>query len=205
LLHNDYVDGMLRHMIPLQEEILQDEKRRDDVCPSVGKELGRFLHLLILALKPSHVLELGTSMGYAAIWMGLALKEIGGTLTTIEYHQRLVEEAKRNIAQAGLHEIVTVLSGKAEDLLDELPGSYDMIVQDAGTKSYPGTLSNLIAKLSPGGILLADDVLFAVNAKRENPKKNMAEFNKRLMEDDSLFSTILSIGDGLSLSIKKTL
>ena len=84
----NYVENMLKHLLPLQEEILLDEQLRDDVCPSVGKELGRLLYILILSTRPKQVLEIGTSMGYAAIWMGLALKQVGGKLNNIEFHER---------------------------------------------------------------------------------------------------------------------
>ena len=198
-----YVENLLKHLLPVQEEILLDERMREDVCPSVGKELGRLLYILILATRPEKVLEIGTSMGYAAIWMGLALKQTGGHLVTIEYHERLVREAEKNLAKAGLSDVVTVRHGMAEDLLDDIEGPFGLILQDGGTRTYKETLDRLVDKLAGGGLFIADDVLFAVKAKRERPKRNMTDFNRELFERDDLFSTILSLGDGLSLSIKK--
>ena len=200
---DEYIEKLLPHLLPLQQEILEDEKNRDDVCPSVGKELGRLLHVLILTMRPEQVLEIGTSMGYAAIWMGLALKETGGKLVTLEYHERLVLEARNNIERAGLNDVVFVRQGMAEELLDDIKGPFGLILQDAGTKTYPDTLEKLATLLVPGGLLIADDVLFALNAKRERPRKNMLEFNRALMQRNDLFTTILSVGDGLSLSVKK--
>lgn len=199
----NYVEELLEHLLPLQEEILLDEQLRDDVCPSVGKELGRLLYILILSTRPKQVLEIGTSMGYAAIWMGMALKQVGGKLITIEYHERLVREARNNLERAGLADVVSVRQGMAEDLLDEIEGPFGLILQDGGTRTYKETLHKLADKLSPGGLFVADDVLFAVSAKRERPKKNMSDFNRGLFEREDLFSTILSLGDGLSLSVKK--
>ncbi|QRN86510.1 class I SAM-dependent methyltransferase [Clostridia bacterium] len=200
---DNYVEKLLKHLLPLQEDILRDERQRDDVCPSVGKELGRMLHLLILATRPQKVLEIGTSMGYAAIWMGTALKQTGGKLITIEYHERLVNEARINLEKAGLSDVVSVHQGMAEDLLDELEGPFGLILQDGGTRTYKETLDKLVDKLPSGGLLVADDVLFAIHAQRERPKQNMSDFNRRLFERQDLFSTILSVGDGLSLSVKK--
>lgn len=199
----NYVENLLKHLLPLQDDILKDEQLRDDVCPSVGKELGRMLYILILATKPKKVLEIGTSMGYAAIWMAAALKQTGGKLITIEYHERLVNEAKLNLEKAGLSDVVSVRQGMAEDILDDLDGPFGLILQDGGTKTYKETLSKLAEMLPSGGLLVADDVLFAIKAQRERPKQNMLDFNRNLFERQDLFSTILSVGDGLSLSVKK--
>ena len=105
--------------------------------------------------------------------------------------------------KAGLGDVVSVRQGMAEEMLDEIEGPFGLILQDGGTRTYKETLHKLADKLSPGGLFIADDVLFAVSAKRERPKRNMSDFNRGLFEREDLFSTILSLGDGLSLSVKK--
>lgn len=200
---DQYLDQLLGHILPLQEKILAQEKTRDDVCPSVGKALGRLLYLLILSSRAKRVLEVGTSSGYSAIWMGLALDQIDGQLTTIESHQRLVDEAQDNIKQAGLSRRVRFISGQAQELLPSLEGPFDLIFQDAGTQAYPETLGLLTDLLAPGGLLVADDVLFALWAKRDRPRQNMEAFNQALFKQPALFSTLLDFSDGISISIKR--
>lgn len=198
-----YLDSLMGHVLPLQQDMLLDEYDRDDVCPSTGKAAGRLLHLLILATRSNRALELGTSMGYSAIWMGLALQKTGGSLVTIESHARLVREARRNIERAGLADTIRVLHGDAKQVLEGLEGDFDFILQDAGSASYPQTLCELSERLAPGGLLVADDILFALRAKRDNPRTYHARFNQALMEDENLFTTLLSMGNGLSISLKK--
>lgn len=198
-----YIDELLKHIIPLQQDILDDEHGRNDVCPSVGKVLGRLLYTLVLGLRPKQVLEIGTSSGYAAIWLGLALKEVGGQLTTIESQQRLVDEARHNLEKAGLSETVQVICAQAEDVLPDMEGPFDIIFQDAGTRCYPDTLFQVIRLLKKGGMLLADDIFYALHAPRKMPRENMLAFNQALFQHQSMFSTLVPFHDGLSMSIKK--
>ena len=198
-----YVDGLLDHLIPLQDDLLDQEATRRDICPSVGRDIGRLLYLLIRLMKPDQVLEIGTGIGYAAVWMGLALRETGGRLVTVEAHERLVIESQNNIENAGLAGVIEVIHGRAEDVLPELDGPFGMILQDGGTRSYPDILTLLTEKLSPGGLLVADDVLFALRSGRPGPRQYMADHNRKLFDAPELFSTLLAVGDGLTLSIRK--
>ena len=199
---NQYLSSQRRHRLPLQDRLLAEEGTRNDICPSVGFELGSLLYILIRALGARRVLEVGTSVGYGAIWMGLALKETGGVLDTIEEKPHLAAEAVENVREAGLSGEVRVHQEMDASLMDRLPGPYDIILQDASSASYPALLDALTGRLRPGGLMLADDVLFAVTAGRPGPRARLQEYNQEISGRPDLFSTILALGDGLAVSLK---
>src|SRR5664279_4829990 len=95
---------------PAQLKRLLDEMdERGSQAWSVPRKDGEFLHLMIKATRAKSVLELGTSQGFSAIWMGLALEETGGRLTTIEIDTERHNEARRNVNQAGLSQRITLI------------------------------------------------------------------------------------------------
>ena len=198
----EYIDGLTGHLLSLQDDLLEEEKSRNDICPSAGKETGRLLYILIRLIKPDQVLEIGTSVGYASIWMGLALRQTGGQLVTVEASERLAKEARQNIQRAGLDDVVEIINGQAQDVVAHLEGQFGMIFQDGGSRCYPETAELLAEKLEYGGLLVSDDVLFALHAERAKPREYMHEYNKKIFGQPELFSTLLETGNGLSLGIK---
>ena len=103
-------------------DVLEDQW--EDIRPSVGLEAGRLLNLLVHLTQAQRVLELGTSMGYSAIWLASALKETGGRLVTVEYRQDLYDLAQKNLREAGLAEWVEVIHGDAEQVIQTLEGPF---------------------------------------------------------------------------------
>ena len=89
------------------------EARRPQRMLAIGEEAGRFLNLLIKAAGARHLLELGTSVGYSTIWLAEAARVNGGQVTTIDENAHKTTQAKDYLAQAGLAEVVTFLTGDA--------------------------------------------------------------------------------------------
>ena len=102
-----------------QQTLLELEKTQKQFW-NVARVTGEFLNLLIRTAKSKNVLELGTSNGYSGIWIGKALKETGGKLTTIEFYEKRIKPARDNFEKCGVLDLITTLEGSAIKILEYL-------------------------------------------------------------------------------------
>ncbi|HSR11771.1 MAG TPA: class I SAM-dependent methyltransferase [Thermodesulfobacteriota bacterium] len=134
---------------------------------SVPREDGEFLHLLVRATQARSVLEVGTSHGYSAVWIGLALEETGGRLISIEIEKERHELARKHVEQAGLSARVALIRGNAHDEVGRLDGPFEFVFLDADKgdeldyfkKLYPG-------KLAPGAVLAVHNAISAAGSMK---------------------------------------
>src|SRR5512136_1637502 len=127
---------------------------------SVPRKDGELLHFLVKAMRARNALEVGTSHGYSAIWMGLALEETGGRLTTIEIDQARHDLARKHVSEAGLSQRITLIKGDAHAEILKLDGPFDFVFLDAdkdGQVAYFNTLYP--RKLAPGSILAVHNAI----------------------------------------------
>ena len=134
---------------------------------NVPAEDGRLLYDLILENDYQRVLEVGTSNGYSALWMGFALKHTGGRLITIEINEERAREARKNIEQAGLSSVIEVRLGNAMDVLPRLSGSFDMVFLDADKSQYLDYFRYLDSRVPDGGAITAHNVSTMEYAMRD--------------------------------------
>ncbi len=135
---------------------------------SVPRKDGEFLHLLVKATRARNVLELGTSHGYSAIWMGLGLEETGGRLTTIEIDRNRYDLARRHVGEAGLSQRITCIKGDAHGEVAKLEGPFDFVFMDADKEGQMDYFKKLYPKkLVPGGILLVHNAIRQANSMRD--------------------------------------
>ncbi len=184
------------------ETIDHEAMNRDDIRPSIGPEVGKLLGLLIRLTRARRVLEMGTSMGYSTIWLAQALQSTGGKLVSIEYDDGLFEETQRNVALAGLADVVELIKGDARVVIEQVHGPFDMILQDSDKSLYSPLLERSIALTRKFGIIVADDALFKPRGIPAPFSELMHDYNERVFADSRLYSTILPIGDGVTISVK---
>ena len=135
---------------------------------SVPRKDGELLHLLMKATRARNVLEVGTSHGYSAIWMGLGLEETGGRLTTIEIDAARHDLARRHVSEAGLSQRVTLIKGDAHVEVTKLDGPFDFVFLDADKEGQVDYFNKLYPKkLSPGGILAAHNAIQQANSMKD--------------------------------------
>src|SRR6476661_8758258 len=113
------------------QKLLAEIKTADSDQLAVSEEDGRFLRVMIVSSGARRVLEIGGAYGYSAIWMGLALRQTGGRLTTIEYDASRARLAAEHVRAAGLADIVTVVPGDAFAEIPKLHGTFDFVFLDA--------------------------------------------------------------------------
>jgi caffeoyl-CoA O-methyltransferase len=119
---------------------------------------GRLLRVLAESSGAKHVVEIGTSNGYSAIWLCLALRTTGGRLTTYEIDARRAALARENLQRAGVDEIVTLVEGDAHDEITKLTEPIDLVFLDADKSGYVDYLSKLLPLVRPGGLIVAHNM-----------------------------------------------
>ncbi len=179
--------------------------------PIIRKEMQSLIKFLLAAYKPRSVLEVGTAIGFSAILMADNL--CGDShITTIEKYEKRIPLAKENFEKFGYSDKITLLEGDATDILKELEGTYDFIFMDAAKGQYINFLPDILRLLSPGGILLTDNVMqegdileskFAVERRNRTIYKRMRDYLYELTHNDDLVTVILPIGDGVTVSTRK--
>ncbi len=151
---------------------------------------------MIASSGAKRALEIGGASGYSAIWMGLALRETGGTLVTIEYDPVRARELADNIRRAGLSDIVQVVAGDAFQQIPKLPGTFDFVFLDAWKRDYKRFLDLVYPRLDKGGLFLAHNVV--------NKRSEMGDFLDAVQKNPSLWTTIVApSGEGMSVSLKR--
>lgn len=179
--------------------------------PIIRREVESFIRVLMLMNKPERVLELGTAIGYSAILMSECMAE-NGKIVTIENYDKRIPIARENIRRAGKESMITLLEGDALDILPGLEEKFDFIFMDAAKAQYINFLPHAMRLLKRGGVLLADNVLqegdliesrYAVERRDRTIHGRMREFLYQVKHMEELETTIIPIGDGMTLSIKK--
>ena len=124
---------------------------------------GRFLRFLAASSGAQHALEIGSSNGLSAIWIGLGLKETGGKLITIEIDHEKAEAAKNNIRKVGMEDIIEVIEGDAFKVIPKLEGTFDLVFLDAWKEDYKKFFDIFYPKVERGGVIAAHNAVLMAN------------------------------------------
>ena len=194
---------------PLLEEIEQEALA--SYVPIIRKETQSLLKTLLTMLRPARVLEVGTAVGFSALLMSEYLPE-GAHITTIEKYEKRIPIARQNFRRAGKEEQITLIEGDAMEVLKSLDGPFDFVFMDAAKGHYPHYLPEVLRLLTPGGVLMSDNVLqdgsliesrFAVERRDRTIHSRMREYLYELKHREDLMTSILPLGDGVALTVKK--
>jgi predicted O-methyltransferase YrrM len=199
----EYIETLLRPLPPLfvTERDLVGQK----IQPTVGHLAAALLDTLVRAVRPTRILEIGTSFGFSACVLGRAAAEYGGKVLTYELNPSLAEAARQNVHEFGLDSTVDVRVGNAREAVPALAGSFGLILQYGGKDDYLPLLDPLVRLLEPRGLLVTDDVMFPVMnlpPVAEHWQKSLADYNAALKGHPQLTTVWLPIGDGVAISVK---
>lgn len=204
----DYIDSLYKDGSEFMEDLRSEAE--EDLVPIIRRQTEGFIKSLLLLRRPERILEIGTGVAYSAIFMCETLPEC--RITTIENYAPRIEAAKRNIKRAGLEERIELIEKDVACALLELKGPYDFIFLDGPKAQYELFLPELLRMTEAGGVILADNVLqdgdislsrFAVARRQRTIHERLRKFLYDVTHSPHLDTSILTIGDGLSLSIKK--
>ena len=180
------VDEFEKNALAVLKFIEANERFRN-----VPQHDGRLLRIMAQSIGAKRVVELGTSTGISGIWLGLALKETGGKLTTYEIDAERAETARKNFKRAGLEEVITIVEGDAHEEIKKLDGTIDMIFLDADKEGYVDYLNKLLPKVRSGGLILAHNI---------NPQMAHPPFMEAITTDPNLETVVRG---GMSITLKK--
>ena len=206
-LTSEYIRAHLRpETDPLLREIT--EYADEHYVPVLLPESAAFLKQIVGFVKPEKTLEIGTAIGYSSL---LILRSGGKKLYTIEIKEDLFDRAKTYFERAVVSDRVTCFLGDAAEILPIMEGSFDFIFMDGPKTKYPLFLPYLKKMLKIGGVLLCDNVLYDGMATGEKEVKHskativngLDKFLTDLCADEDFETSILPVGDGMSLSVKK--
>ena len=194
-------------------EILEavEQEALSTYVPIIRKEMQSFLKVLLMIQEPMCILEVGTAVGFSALLMSEAAPE-GCRITTIENYEKRIPIARENFRRAGKEEQITLIEGDAMDVLTTLEGSFDFIFMDAAKGQYIRYMPQVLRLLRPGGTLVTDNVLqdgdiiesrFAVERRNRTIHSRMREYLYELKHHELLTTSIIPLGDGVAVSVKK--
>jgi predicted O-methyltransferase YrrM len=172
-----------------------------------GHYQGRVLSIISKLIRPNVILEIGTYTGYSALCLAEGL-DPDGILHTIDINEELVDFQRRYFNKSAYGPQILQHLGPAADIIPTLDTKFDLIFIDADKPNYIVYFNQIIDKLSPGGVILSDNVLWSGKVVEELDSKDLStkivlEYNTLLKEDPRLETVLLPIRDGLTVSIRK--
>lgn len=194
------------------EELDQIEKEAiETYVPIIRKEMQSFLKMLLAIKKPARILEVGTAIGFSAILMA-EYNPIPCQITTIENYDKRIPIARENFKRVGKDAQITLLEGDAAEMLKTLEEPYDFIFMDAAKGQYVHFMPEVLRLLDKNGILVSDNVLqdgdiiesrYVVTRRNRTIHKRMRDYLYQLTHHEELVTSILPIGDGITVSVRK--
>lgn len=208
-----YLHSLEKEGSPLLEEIRAYAE--ETKVPVIRREMESFLRVLLSLVKPERILEIGTGIAFSSIFMAENCASVREIVTLENYPPR-IEEAKKNLErwnrEGQKKAKIRLLPEDAAETVRNLKGSFDLIFLDGPKGQYMKMLPELYRLLRAGGVLLADNVLqegelvrprYVTQRRERTIHERMREFLWTISHDPSFETTVLSVGDGVSISIRK--
>ena len=179
--------------------------------PIIRKEMQSFIKTLLALKKPQRILEVGTAVGFSTLLM-CEYSQPEMHITTIENYEKRIPIAKENFIRAGKEKQIMLLEGDAAQILPTLTETYDFIFMDAAKGQYIHYFPEVMRLLAKGGCLVSDNVMqdgdiiesrFAVERRNRTIHARMREYLYELKHNEELVTSIIPLGDGVTVSIKK--
>ena len=204
-----YINSLDSGNTKLLEEIEAEALRTDE--PVIRKETQACLKLFLTLKKPKRILEVGTAVGFSAIFMK-TYNPTECTVTTIENYEKRIPIARTNFRRAGMEDAITLVEGDATQVLQQLDGTYDLIFMDAAKGQYIHFLPHVMRLLQKDGMLISDNILqdgdiiesrYAVIRRNRTIHRRMRRYLYELTHHEQLVTAVFPVGDGITVSSKK--
>jgi caffeoyl-CoA O-methyltransferase len=198
------VSAYLEQLVPPRDELTAameaDAAKKD--FPIIGPACGHLCYLLTRLTGARHVFELGSGYGYSTAWFARAVRENGGgTVHHVVWDAALSQKAREYLTALGLAPQVQFHVGEAVAMLRDAPDRYDLIFNDIDKQGYPDALTAIAEKLRPGGLLIADNLLWSGRifdaGDRSPATEGIREFTRLVTGSPEWISSVIPIRDGM--------
>ena len=207
----DHVQRYLHELRPARSPVMREmeELAEREGIPIVHWETGRLLAVLVRALDPQLVLEVGTAIGYSTLHMAEALEQ--GRIVTIERDSERVRQASDFLSRARVRDKVEIVEADAMQAIEELDGPFDFIFLDASKDEYADYLRLAEPKASERALLVVDNLLMSGDVALEDdseatwrPESLAAAraFNSELIDSERWLGAVLPVGDGIGIAAR---
>jgi predicted O-methyltransferase YrrM len=191
------LDERVRDVLARLEQEDADERARglpqEKRSRQVARTTGRFLFALVAPQWDCEVLEIGGSRGYSTIWLASGVRQFGGRVLSLEQDPEKTHAWRENIAAAGLEEWAELMEGDARQSLAAIDDVFDVVFLDAEKDDYEELFHLARAKLEPGALVVADNVL--------SHEETLGAYSRARQSDPTLESLTLPLDRGLELSV----
>ncbi len=203
---NSKIEEYLADLLPKRDEVISEMERyakKHDV-PIIGPVVARMIYLVAQISGAKRIFEMGSAIGYSTIWLARA----AGPEAEVYYTDGDPANAARArgyFKRAGVENSIQIMTGDAVNLIDQVPGEFDLIFIDVDKHQYPEALRKAIPRLRPGGLLLTDNVLWSGKVSRKSTDgrtRAIQQFNKLIYSSSDLFPIIIPLRDGVAVCRK---
>lgn len=178
-----------------------------EIC--ISAEQGRFLEFYLKSINAKYVLEIGSLAGYSAITMARALPE-GGKVIALEIFKKNADFIRNKVKEAGLEDKIEVINEDAAKFLKTYKPEFefDFVFIDADKKNYSNYMEMTFPLVRKGGVICGDNALGFGHIAEKDPKsepgnvKAIQKFNQNMKNHTGLFTTLVTMGDGMCMGIK---
>jgi predicted O-methyltransferase YrrM len=205
----DDVEQYLYQLLPERDAVIREmeEYAAQHRVPIIGPAVARLLSLLVQVSEAKRIFEMGSAIGYSAIWLARAAGPRGKVIYT-DGDPEKARRATEYFRRAGIAKRIEVKVGDAIELLKKTPGTFDLIFNDVDKHQYPAALRAALPKVKRGGLLITDNTLWSGKAARPAPAddkntQGVQEFNKLVYESEQLYAVLIPLRDGVTVCRKQ--
>jgi predicted O-methyltransferase YrrM len=211
-INYEHIVEYLNQTLPKSDGLLGEleDYAQQHLTPIIQKEVRCLLDCILTYKKPETILEVGTAIGYSAIFFAEHVGE-NGKVITLEKDPDYIERAKSNIAKSHVSDKITLIEGDAVETIMNIEGSFDVVFLDANKSKYRHYFDVIFPKIKDGGLLICDNILYKGMVSNDEllPRKHntivraLRDFLPFLSNHPMLTTSIIPIGDGVTISVKK--
>lgn len=213
----DATARFLRSVGPEPDDVLREMESHGEEFPTVGREVGGFLRVVARMVGAETIFEFGSGFGYSAYWFARALAEDGRVILT-EVDEGELREAREFFERGGLADRAVFEHGDALEIVEDYDGPFDVVLIDNEKRDYPDAFEAVAGKVRPGGVVIADNAMTstvqdfdAILAAMEGDAPGdvdeethgIIEYLRRVREDPGWETSVLPIGEGIAVSVKR--
>jgi caffeoyl-CoA O-methyltransferase len=212
----DYMMAVSDRETPLLARLRAETKKLALGFWQVPANEGQFLHVLVKALRPMRILEVGTFTGYSSLSMATALPP-GGTILCCDISKEFTDVARRYWQEAGVADRIELRLGPGVETLGKLiaegrGATFDLIFVDANKDDYDRYYEQALVLAKPGALIAIDNTLFAGRVVGQNMEgladwqimftEHVKRLNAKLHNDPRVALAMIAVGDGITLCVK---